>query len=199
MWRAGLLAIGIGLVPGAIQSAWAQTASADGLGEVHAVSFRELPDRLRLSVTLLDDSNLDLRIRDEMVASLMRAKHTLADDAPFELELSSEVKPARQSAGDPSLGRLSSNMDDTQFEMNIWSSSQDSILGGRHSGNVSRTGSRFEIRATLRERSLGDVVWEGRSVVAAEQDQVEPYVARMAQALVESLGRTVRNGSFPVP
>lgn len=199
MWRAGLLAIGIGLVPGAIQSAWAQMAAADGLGELHAVSYREVPDRLMLSVTLLDDSSLDLRIRDALVASLEQAKHTLADDAPFELELTSDVQSGSQSAADPSLGRLSSNMDDTQIEMNIWSSSQDSILGGRHSGDERRTGSRFEIRATLRERSLGDVVWDGRAIVATERDQVEPYVARMVQSLVQSLGRTVRDGSFPAP
>ncbi len=198
MCRAGLLAVGICLVPGAIQSAWAQTASG-GLGVVHAVSYREVPNPLSLSITLFDDSNLDLRIRDQMVASLERAKYSLGDDPLFELELSSGVRSGSFSAANPSLGRLSSNMDDSRFEMNIWSSSLDSILGGRHSDRERRTLSSFEIQATLRERSLGEVVWEGRAIVEAERSQVEPYVPRMVESLVKSLGRTVRDGTFPVP
>lgn len=199
MWRAGLLAIGIGLVPGSIQYVWAQTAAAGGQGELHAVSYREVPDRLMVSVTVLDNSDLDLRIRDEMVAELKQAKQSVADDAPFELELSSTLHPGNQKAADPSLGQLSSNTSNTQIEMNIWSSSQDSLLGGRQTGGESRTESSFEIRATLRERTLGDVVWEGRAIVRAERDQVDPYLARMTQSLVQSLGHTVRDGTFPVP
>jgi len=198
MWRAGLLAVGICLVPGAIQSAWAQTASG-GVGVVHAVSYREVPNPLSLSISLLDDSNLDLRIRDQMVASLERAKHSLGDDPLFELELSSEVRSGGFSAANPSLGRLSSDTDDTRFEMNIWSSSLDSVLGGRHSDRERRTLSSFEIEATLRERSLGEVVWEGRAIVQGERGQVEPYVPRMVESLVQSLGRTVRDGTFSVP
>jgi len=198
MWRAGLLAVGICLVPGAIQSAWAQTTSG-GLGVVHAVSYREVPNPLSLSITLFDDSNLDLRIRDQMVASLERAKYSLGDDPLFELELSSGVRSGSFSAANPSLGRLSSNTDNTLFQMNIWSSSLDSVLGGRHSDRERRTLSSFEIQATLRERSLGEVVWEGRAIVEAERSQVEPYVPRMVESLVQSLGRTVRDGTFPVP
>jgi len=196
MWRAGVLMIGVFLIPGAIQSAWAQ--AADQMGEVNAVSYRELPDRLTLSITLFDDSALDLKIRDEMAAALERAKYGLSEGSPFELELTSEIYAGGVNAADPNLGRLSSDNDDTRIEMNIWSSSQDSILGGRHTGSEGRTASHFEIRAALRERSLGEVVWQGRAVVAAERDRAEPYVAPMVESLVESLGRTVRGGTFSV-
>jgi hypothetical protein len=196
MWRAGILMIGVFLVPGAIQSAWAQEAG--GAGEVDAVSYREVPDRLALSVTLFDDSTLDLRIRDEMVAALERAKHSVGAESPFELELTSQMHAGSAGGTDPNLGSVSSDNDDTRIEMNIWSSSQDSILGGRHTGAGGRAVGHFEISAALRERSLGEVVWQGRAIVAAERDQVEPYVAPMVESLVESLGHTVRNGSFPV-
>jgi len=196
MLRAGLLAVGICLVPGAIQSAWAQTA---GLGVVQAVSYREVPNPLSLSIILFDDSNLDLEIRDQMVAALERAKHSVGDDSLFELELSSEVRSGRFVTGGPSLGRLSSNNDNTRLEMNIWSSSQDSILGGRNSERSRRLFTSFEIEATLRERSLGEVVWEGHAIVETDRGQADPYVPRMVESLVQSLGRTVRDGTFPVP
>lgn len=188
--------IGLFFVPAAIQSAWAQ--GAGGSGQVDAVSYREVPDPLATSVTLFDDSSLDLRIRDEMVAALERAKHSVGAGSPFELELTSEMHAGGVNVADPNLGSVSSDNDDTRIEMNIWSSSQDSILGGRHSGTGGRAVGHFEIRAALRERSLGEVVWQGRAIVAAERDQVEPYVAPMVESLVESLGRTVRHGTFPV-
>ena len=109
------------------------------------------------------------------------------------------MRSGRFITASPSLGRLSSNTDNTRFEMNIWSSSQDSILGGRHSDRDRRTFSSFEIEATLRERSLGEVVWEGRAIVETERGQVDPYVPRMVESLVQSLGRTVRDGTFPLP
>jgi len=199
MVRAGLLAAGICLVSGASQSVWAQAAGASELGVVQAVSYREVPNPLSLSITLFDDSNLDLQIRDQMVAALERAKHSVGVDPLFELELSSEVRSGRFVTGSPSLGRLSSNTDNTQLEMNIWSSSQDSILGGRNSERSRRLFTSFEIEATLRERSLGEVVWEGHAIVETDRGQADPYVPRMVESLVQSLGRTVRDGTFPVP
>ncbi len=199
MWRAGLLAAGISLASGAVQPAWAQATAANGQGVIQAVSYREVPNPLSLLVTLFDDSNLDLRIRDQMVASLERANHSLGDDPLFELELGSEVRSGRFVTGGPSLGRLSSNSDNTRLDVNIWSSSQDSILGGRNSERSRRSFTSFEIEATLRERSLGEVVWEGHAIVEADRGQAEPYVPRMVESLVKSLGRTVRDGTFPVP
>ena len=196
MWRAGLVMLGVFLVPGAIQSAWAQ--AADELGQVNAVSYREVPDRLAVSISLFDDSALDLKIRDEMAAALARAKYSVSEGSPFELELTSQIYAGGVNAADPNLGSVSSDNDDTRIEMNVWSSSQDSLFGGRHSGSGDRTASRFEIRAVLRERSLGEVVWQGSAVVAAERERAEPYVAAMVESLVESLGHTVRNGTFPV-
>lgn len=199
MWRAGLLVIGLSLAPGILEPAWAQSSAVAGRGELRAVSYREVPQPLSLSVTLFDDSSLDLRIRHEMIAALERAEHDVGSESLFELELSSESEAGGLSSTGPSLGRLSSSEDDSRIEMNIWSSTQDSILGGRHSDRARVTQSSFAIRATLRERSLGRVVWEGRAIVGVERNRADPYLAAMVESLVQNLGRTVRNGSFPVP
>jgi len=197
MWRAALLAISVYLVLGTGQAIWAQTGT--GIGQLQAVSYSEVPDPLSLTVIVFDDSSFDLRIRDQMIAALERSEHSLEADSLFELELTTESQTGGFVATGPSLGRLSSNTDDTTFEMNIWSSTQDSILGGRHSDRGLYTASSFAIRATLRERSLGPVVWEGRAIVGVERNEAEPYVPSMVESLVRSLGRTERDGIFPVP
>lgn len=207
--RAGLLAIGLSssalwsmavlLTVGAVSPVWAQSGGASGLGVVQAVSYREVPDPLSLSVILFDDSRLDLRIRDQMLAALERANHDLGDNPLFELELSSTTRSGRFVADGPSLGRLSTTSDESsRVEMNVWSSSQDSILGGRYADREGRTFSSFEIEAVLRERSLGEVVWEGHAIVETDRGQAEPYVPQMVESLVRSLGRTVREQTFSV-
>lgn len=190
--------MGVLLTIGIIAPAWAQAGGANGLGVLQAVSYREVPDPLSLSVILFDDSKLDLRIRDEMLAALQRANHDLGDNPLFELEVSSAARSGRFVADGPSLGRLSSDPEDTRLEMNIWSSSQDSILGGRYSEREGRTFSSFEIEAVLRERSLGEVVWEGHAIVETDRGRAEPYVPQMVESLVRSLGHTVRERTFPV-
>ena len=198
MWRAGLLAIGLCLVTGVSEPAWAQTGAIAGRGELNAVSYREVPRPLSLSVALFDDSSLDLRIRDEMIAALERAKQNLASEPRYELELSNESQAGGKISRGPSLGRVSSSEDDSRIEMNIWSSTQDSILGGRLSDRERITTGSFTILASLRERG-GGVVWEGRAVVGVERNRADPYLAAMVEALAQNLGRTVRHGSFPVP
>jgi hypothetical protein len=174
------------LTVGAVSPVWAQSGGASGLGVVQAVSYREVPDPLSLSVILFDDSRL-------------RANHDLGDNPLFELELSSTTRSGRFVADGPSLGRLSTTSDESsRVEMNVWSSSQDSILGGRYADREGRTFSSFEIEAVLRERSLGEVVWEGHAIVETDRGQAEPYVPQMVESLVRSLGRTVREQTFSV-
>ena len=198
MWRAGLLAIGLSLIAGLFEPAWAESSTVAGRGEVNAVSYREVPQPLSLSVILFDDSSLDLRIRDEMIAALERAKQDLGGEPGYELELSSESQAGGVITRGPSLGRISSSEEDSRIEMNIWSSTQDSILGGRLSDRERITAGSFTILASLRERG-GGVVWEGRASVGVERNRADPYLAAMVAALAQNLGRTVRHGSFPVP
>lgn len=199
MWRAGVLALGLSLAVGIVEPAWAQRPVVSGTGELRAMSYREVPESLSVTVSLLDDSELDLRIRQEMIAALERAKHDVKSDSPFELELSSDSQTGGIISAGPTLGRLSSSEDDSRIEMNIWSSTQDSILGGRQSDRERLVHGRFAILATLRERTVGRVVWEGRATIGVERNQADPYLAAMVKSLVENLGRTVRRGSFPVP
>lgn len=203
--RAGLLAVGLlwavglWLAGSAVLPALAQVGGTNGIGVVQAVSYHEAPNPLSLTVTLFDDSRLDLQIRDQMEAALKRANHDLADDSRYELEVSSTTRSGRFVSDGPSLGRLSSTSEESsRLELNIWSSTQDSILGGRYSDREGRSFSSFEIEAVLRDREQGEVVWEGHAVVETDRGQAEPYIPQMVESLVRSLGQTVREQTFAV-
>lgn len=185
------------VVPVGPQSAWAQVVG-EAQGRLRATSYREVPERLQVVVTLYDDSDLNLAIRDRMIESLAAAGHTVDGDAAFELAVTSEMHAAAFREREPSLGELSGTDSDVQMQLNIWSSSRDSVLGGRQAPGPHREASRFEIRTTLRERTLGQVVWEGRASVETEREGASRRVPAMVSALVSHVGQTVRDGRFPL-
>ncbi len=195
MWRAGIMVMIGMLVPGAVQTAWAQ-ALTGGEGIVNAVAFSAIPEELVVEVTLYDDTDLDLAIRDEMIEALEAAKHAVSDGAPFELSLETDEEAIRYSSKSPSLGELSFG-GGIDVEMNVWSSTQDSLLGGRQERTVRRGENHFEIRAVLRDRQAGSVVWEGRATVQGDRGSAAPIMRKMVDSLVANLGQTVDDGTFP--
>jgi hypothetical protein len=183
------------LVPGAVQTAWAQ-AGTGGEGIVNAVAFETLPEDLVVEVTLYDDTDLDVAIRTEMIEALHAANHAVSDDAPYELSLETDEQAASISTRPPSLGELSVGAG-VDVQMNVWSSSQDSLLGGRQGGTVRQGENNFEIRAVLRDLKAGSVVWEGRATVEGDRGSATSTTRQMVDSLVANLGRTMSDGAFP--
>ncbi len=196
MWRAGIIVmIGI-LMPGAVQTVWAQAVTGGG-GMVNAVAFSALPEELVVEVTLFDNTDLDLAIRDEMIEALEGAKHAVSDGAPYELSLETDAEAIRYSSKDPSLGEISSVGGGLDVELNVWSSTKDSLLGGRQERTVRQGENHFEIHAVLTDRQAGSVVWEGRATVEGDRGSAAPITRKMVDSLVANLGRTVNDGTFP--
>ncbi len=196
MWRAGIIVmIGI-LMPGAVQTVWAQAVTGGG-GMVNAVAFNALPEELVVAVTLFDNTDLDLAIRDEMIEALEGAKHAVSDGAPYELSLETDAEAIRYSSKDPSLGEISSVGGGLDVELNVWSSTKDSLLGGRQERTVRQGENHFEIHAVLTDRQAGSVVWEGRATVEGDRGSAAPITRKMVDSLVANLGRTVNDGTFP--
>ena len=197
MRRLGLLVVGLFILPGVLHSAWAQIA-AQQEGVVHAVSYREVPDRLAVVIQLYDDTDLDLQIREQMIAALRQSDHSITEDALFELSLSSETQVATYQERQSSLGELSSEDGGLDVQMNVWSTTHDSLLQGRRN-QLRRPGvNTFEIVATLRERTLGSVVWEGRAIVRTDRAKAEQLVPSMVNSLVANLGKTVQGDTIPL-
>jgi hypothetical protein len=169
-------------------------------GVITAVTYREITDQISLVVDLYDDSDLNRLILENMIRSLQLARHTVGGRSLFELSFSSHFHLPVYFKRDPDLGEISFGTDiiPHRLEMNLWTSSHDSLMTGRR-GRYRITGQYdFEIHASLRERSLGDVVWEGSAVAYVERDKAADAVPSMVAALVGSLGRSVRGDRFPL-
>ena len=178
--------------------AWAQQAPGTQ-GVLNAVAYREVPGELGLEVTLYDNSDLDLRVRERMELALRAAGYTVAEGAPFELLLETASRLGEIEDWAPSLGELSTKGGGVALQFNIWSNTQDSVIGGRQERPSTVGQLRLEMRAVLRERESGTVVWEGRAVSQSTGSDSERLATGMVGPLAESLGQTVRQQVFPIP
>jgi hypothetical protein len=169
-------------------------------GVITAVTYHEITDQISMVVDLYDDSDLNRLILEHIIHSLRQAKHTIAARPLFELSFSSHFHLPVFSKKEPSLGKASFGIDlmPNKLEMNVWSSTHDSLLTGRRGRSRIIGQYDFEIHASLRERSSGHVVWEGRVIAYVERAKAADAVPSMVAALLANLGRNPRGDRFPL-
>ncbi len=194
--RAVSMAIGLAVALCANGTAYAQVKSySDGV--FRAVCYKEITDRVSLRVELYNDADLDLLIHSQIVDALRRANHTIDVNPMFELSFRTHFHTAHFRKRNPTLGELSVG-DGIDLEMNIWSSTRDSVVTGRQDGTGYTGHTDFEIHATLRELSLGQVVWGGHATALVNRSDAEHVMPSMVDVLVMNIGRTVREERFPL-
>ncbi len=175
----------------------------DGLGVVNSTRYENLDTSLPIKVLALDDTNHNLRLRDEMIVRLEGASYGLSDQADLELSFDTEVVQGHFESAQPSLGKLEAGTNtgvgrrstDTgvDVEVNVWSSTQDSVLGGRKSAGGKRVVSQFRIFAILQDLRSGTRLWEGDVRAPLGQSDPERLSRSMIAPLIEALGRTVKH------
>ena len=195
----GCLALSLALVAAGPASA---EGLGDGVGVLNAKMYHPLDGAVPIRVVALDDTNLNLDLRERMVRQLQDAKFVLSEQAPLELTFDNEVVQGTFESAKPSLGRLQAGTStgvgrrstDTGVDVNVnvWSSTQDSVLGGRKSAGSKRLASQFRIFAVLQDRRSGTRIWEGDVRAAMTRSDLERLGRSMVVPLVDSLGQTVR-------
>ena len=175
---------------------------SEGVGLLNTKMYHRLDSAVPIRVVALDDTNLNLDLRERMVRRLQDANFVLSEQAPLELTFDNEVVQGTFESAQPSLGRLEAGTStgvgrrstDTGVDVNVnvWSSTQDSVLGGRKSTGGKRMASQFRIFAVLQDRRSGTRIWEGDVRAMMTQSDLERLGRSMVIPLVDSLGQTVR-------
>ena len=136
-WLAGALAL-VAVGPGSAGAGNGQTSlqlaqlAANGApGIVTTASLDDLPEGLPIAVTPFDDNDLSLSVQARFEAALRAAGWPVSDSAPLTLSFETKVIEGRFTQAETSMGRFEADHDGMQLNLNIWSSNQDSLLGGR--------------------------------------------------------------------
>ena len=179
---------------------------SEGTGVLNTKSYHGIDTGRPVSVVALDDTDLNLKFRAQIIDQLRTAGYSVVDQADLELSFDNEVMQGAIESSGPSLGRLEAGTNtgvgrrstDTGVDVNVnvWSSSQDSVLGGRKSGGSTRTASQLRVFAVLQDRRSGIRLWEGDARAVMSQSNPDRLGRAMVPPLVEALGQTVRREPF---
>ncbi|GAB4375369.1 MAG: hypothetical protein Kow00114_38500 [Kiloniellaceae bacterium] len=195
---AGLALLAVG--PAGAQSQQAPVAAEDSQaaaprapGMLTTRAFRQPPPGLAVFVAPYDDSDLNLTLKadfESRLADAAGARIAPEESATFHFLFESEVVPAEQAPRGPSLGSARVNEGGAEVNVNVWSSSQDSVLGGRQQAGAVGS-SAFHINAVLRDKHSGEVVWQGDAYYDLSGAETERVARALVAPLVDKMGQSV--------
>jgi len=176
----------------------AQLGPGGAPGIVKSVAFTPLAAEDAIVVRAFDDTALNMDLKARLEIALANSGRSVAPEAPLRLDFESEVIRGELKAAGGTLGAFEGNTrEGARVQLNLWSSSQDSLLGGQRTEEV-RKANVLHVNASLRDTRSGRVIWQGDAFCALPGPDVEPVAASMVAPLVDSLGRTVTGEPFEI-
>lgn len=182
-------------------------------GQARSTAFSPLPAGAAIVVRPLDNSDTNMRVAATFTEALAKRSIRSSDPgARYALNFDIEVQPIRQPSLKPTTGDLRAppplsndlqgvkpddvrgNLDDSQFRIQMGSAAED--VPPRRGDLSSRGSLRYVMRATLDDQQGGQRLWQGEATFADSATDEQVAYAKMADALVDQLGRTVRQRSF---
>ncbi|HEX6980111.1 MAG TPA: hypothetical protein VF342_12500 [Alphaproteobacteria bacterium] len=185
-----------GMAVGAAVATCAAAEEADphAPGQARSVSFAPFPPELGVAIRPLDDSTVNLHLKDRFAAALAgRSVRVQEMPAPLVLNFETEVD---QTFGRRTLGpgEVQISNWESQARLNLWSSTRDSVLGAPR--DTIRGTLRYVLIATLDDEQTGRRLWQGEASYAGAPADEAAALAAMVPILADQFGRTVRQRSF---
>ena len=171
-----------------------------------AITCGVLPSPVKVDVQVLDNDERHLKFRDRFIAALRANGGDAVNgaDAILTLEVRTEREFQRRAGGE--LIELRAGQENTNiggegtvfFRGNIWSSTSDSVLGGRKRDRRHLSLNRLQVTATVNSRKTGRCLWQGEVINDLEREDADPATARILPILAQSVGKAVRNQAIDI-
>jgi hypothetical protein len=176
----------------------ALAAEGEGPGQLVAFACGTLPAKARVDVQMMDDTPRDKALRDAIAAELRAGGYPVAADAPvrvtFEAEIERDLDPTRQGY----LGKLDSTNRRTEFQLNLWSSQGDSVLGGVQRPAGSTGPNVNHIVVSVNDKTNGKCLWRAEATHPMEgANEVESF-RRIIPIVLRHMGQTVSPTAFSI-
>lgn len=178
---------------------FAQLAANGAPGIVSTVAFGEVPPERPIAVTPFGDDDLSMRVKARFEEALRQAGRSVAEAAPLTLSFETRLIQGRFSRAEGNMGRFEADTGGMELNLNVWSSSQDSLLGGRQTGTAeSRRANLLHMNAVLHDRATGKTLWQGDAYSEMLSSDEARIAASMVAPLAANLGRSVKQQPFDI-
>lgn len=171
--------------------AGAERAAASDVAWVASVAFHPLPPGAGVTVVPYDDSDANLQLKTRFEKALAAAGRSPEGEPRLRLVFETEVRYQGQLPRAPTLGQVKGGSEGLDAEVNVWSSSEDSLLAGRRGpAKAPGDGTRLRLTAQLRETGGGRVLWQAEALYPLVEREAEAAAEALVPALVERLGES---------
>lgn len=168
---------------------------ATDLAILNAASYQPVPGSQAFAVILFDDSPSTEALRVSLEHALQDAGLTVnRETAPLHLSFDSTrtIAPRSPQAGILGLeGHGGSNENQIKTTLGVFSTTQSSLITGERSLPTGIPRLRFQLYLT--DAQSGKRLWEGWGTTSLGTRSAEDAAQKMLPALIENIGKTVRN------
>lgn len=158
-----------------------------GTGTLTATSYELFGDSTPMAVELLNDSEINIRLADNVREALKSAERPVDQHSDLILYITTEITGRDSAKKSGSLLRLYGDAEQgVDFSVNIYSDKTDSLLAGSKKTKPGRVVYRFigEVRRGP------EVLWQGRVETSESLGDTYQTFKPMVQTLVDGLGET---------
>jgi len=180
----------------------ASAYAADGV--MNSVSFRKFPQNAQLQVQALDNSDSNLALQKEFERVLLAEGYTLSNNAALVLTFETRDEIGAWTTTDrrhvlsfESKGGREGG-ENVKARLNVFNSQSGGLLNKGQSGTNIATPSSYRIDVSVEDRSTGKRFWQGWSIAKLGAGDGQTLTTKMIPALVQEIGKTVRQKSFEV-
>lgn len=180
----------------------ATPAWADGI--INAVSFRPFERSIPIAVSPLDNSDLNMAIKEDIEAELKSAGFKVDDKSLLVLTFETRSETGTWGSSDRRSvleveGHGGKKGDDYQkARLNIFDSGRGGLLNEGENPTTAGTPNRYRIDMTLDDRQAKHRVWQGWAVADLELHEKVDLARAMIPVITRGLGKTIRRESFEV-
>jgi hypothetical protein len=174
----------------------ARAAEGQGAGQLTSFACGVVAPKSRIDVQLMDDTPRDKAVRDAIAAELGREGYIIAADAPIRVTFEAEIARTLDQTRQGYLGKLNSTNRDTEFQLNLWSSKGDSVLGGVQRPNDNSGPNMIHLTIFAHDKANGRCLWQGEATHPMEGTSVPDAVKRILPAVLKHFGQTVGATAF---
>jgi len=146
-----------------------------------------------------EDDGLSVATANAFTEGLRGRSYQVDPSGGYEITLRSRFEEGRYEDVQGNLGSVDvGTSGGSGFEVNVWSTSKDSLLTGRQSATGVREAPQLRIRATLRDLTSGRVQWRGEAsgVLGSIDDEVAGRA--LGTALADAFGCAVLVENIPL-
>ena len=190
-------------------AAAASPGSQAAEGQLNAISSKPLPGDKVLALRALDDSDEALRLKAQFERELKARGYRLDPKAPLTLtfEVLDELgaytfTDQRYFLDIQGHKGTSTGTEGSEARFNVFDSKTGGILNEGNGGTKVITPTKYRLKVTIdgpAEAGRIERYWQGWATGTLGASTNESLIAAMVTPVVDSLGKTVKNESFPLP